>query len=172
MDFKSLELQSAARTRLDASIDVATRRTLPLHFLRYFTSFRTSSCRRRAPACPGRKVASVLLALWSPKGGSGTSVFAAACALVLAREIGSAGGVRIADLDGDQPAIFGLGADPELGLLDWLGAGPEAPTEALDRLLVEVAPGVGLLPRGGTARETRARTARTGFPTRRSRPPG
>lgn len=94
----------------------------------------------------------MLLALWSPKGGSGTSVFAAACALVLAREIGSAGGVRIADLDGDQPAIFGLGADPELGLLDWLGAGPEAPTEALDRLLVEVAPGVGLLPRGGTAR--------------------
>ena len=94
----------------------------------------------------------MLLALWSPKGGSGTSVFAAACALVLAREIGSAGGVRIADLDGDQPAIFGLGADPELGLLDWLGAGPEAPTEALDRLLIEVAPGVGLLPRGGTAR--------------------
>jgi hypothetical protein len=97
----------------------------------------------------------VLLALWSPKGGSGTSVFTAACAVVLARdarETGTAGGARVADLDGDQPAIFGLGADPELGLLDWLGAGPEAPTEALDRMLVEVAPGVGLLPRGGTAR--------------------
>ena len=94
----------------------------------------------------------MLLALWSPKGGSGTSVFTAACALVLARELGAPGGVRVSDLDGDQPAIFGLGADPELGLLDWLGAGPEAPTEALDRLLVEVAPGVGLLPRGGTGR--------------------
>ena len=94
----------------------------------------------------------MLLALWSPKGGSGTSVFTAACALVLAREFGAASGVRVADLDGDQPAIFGLGADPELGLVDWLGAGPEAPTEALDRLLIEVAPGVGLLPRGGTAR--------------------
>jgi cellulose biosynthesis protein BcsQ len=97
----------------------------------------------------------VLLALWSPKGGSGTSVFTAACAVVLARdarELGSAGGARVADLDGDQPAIFGLGADPELGLVDWLRAGPEAPTEALDRLLVEVAPGVGLLPQGGGAR--------------------
>jgi cellulose biosynthesis protein BcsQ len=93
----------------------------------------------------------VLLALWSPKGGSGTSVFTAACAVVLARDAGAAGVVRVADLDGDQPAIFALGADPELGLLDWLGAGPEAPTEALDRLLVEVAPGIGLLPRGGRA---------------------
>jgi MinD superfamily P-loop ATPase len=46
----------------------------------------------------------VLLALWSPKGGSGTSVLAAACALVLGRR----GGARLADLDGDQPALFGL----------------------------------------------------------------
>ena len=80
----------------------------------------------------------MLLALWSPKGGSGTSVFAASLALVLAR--GAASGCRLADLDGDQPAIFGLGAEPELGLLDWLAAGPETPTEALDRLAVEVAP--------------------------------
>ncbi|MDQ1431533.1 MAG: hypothetical protein QOF40_2135 [Actinomycetota bacterium] len=97
----------------------------------------------------------MLVALWSPKGGSGTSVFTAACAVVLARdarELGTAGAVRVADLDGDQPAIFGLGAEPELGLVDWLGAGPEAPTEALDRLLVEAATGVALLPRGGTGR--------------------
>ena len=39
------------------------------------------------------------------------------------------------------PPIFGLGADPDVGLADWLDAGPEAPTEALDRLLVEVAAG-------------------------------
>jgi Flp pilus assembly CpaE family ATPase len=94
----------------------------------------------------------VLIALWSAKGGSGTSVFTAACAVVLAREVrdtGHATGVRVADLAGDLPAIFGLGADPPLGLADWLAAGPEAPTDALDRLLVEVAPGVGLLPRGG-----------------------
>jgi hypothetical protein len=98
----------------------------------------------------------VLIALWSAKGGSGTSVLTAACAVVLARgardDDGHGRGVRIADLAGDQPANFGLGADPALGLVDWLGAGPEAPTDALDRLLVEVAPGIGLLPRGGEDR--------------------
>jgi hypothetical protein len=104
----------------------------------------------------------VLVALWSAKGGSGTSVFTAACAIVLARDTrhsGDARGVRVADLAGDQPAIFGLGADPALGLADWLGAGPEAPTEALDRLLVEVAPGIGMLPRGGQKRAAAAAPA-------------
>ena len=61
-----------------------------------------------------------LLTLWSPKGGSGTSVFAAACALVLARGPGA----RLVDLGGDQPAIFGLGAEPRTGVADWLEAGP------------------------------------------------
>lgn len=91
----------------------------------------------------------MLLALWSPKGGSGTSVLAATCSLVVARE---AGAVRLGDLDGDQPAIFGLGGEPPIGLVDWLNAGPEAPGEALDRLAVEAAPGVALLPRGGSER--------------------
>ncbi len=86
----------------------------------------------------------MLVALWSPKGGSGTSVLAAACALVLARH----GGVRLADLDGDQPAIFGLAVDPDTGLLDWLATGAEAPPDALDRLTIEAAPGVALVPRG------------------------
>jgi cellulose biosynthesis protein BcsQ len=90
----------------------------------------------------------MLIALWSPKGGSGTSVLAAALAVVLAREPSS--GCRLGDLGGDQPAIFGLGAEPELGLTDWLTAGPETPTEALDRLSIEVAPGVALLPLGGS----------------------
>jgi hypothetical protein len=47
------------------------------------------------------------------------------------------GGARLADLDGDQPALFGLASDPPTGLVDWLGAGPEAPTDALERLTVE-----------------------------------
>lgn len=86
----------------------------------------------------------MLLALWSPKGGSGTSVLAAACAAVLARR----GGCRLADLAGDQPAILGLGADPETGLAEWLATGPDAPVDALDRLAVEVAPGLTLIPPG------------------------
>lgn len=87
----------------------------------------------------------MLLALWSPKGGSGTSVLAAACALVLARR---ADGARLADLVGDQPAIFGLASDPEAGLSEWLAAGPSAPVDALARFSVVAAPGVALLPRG------------------------
>src|SRR5262245_66504288 len=65
-----------------------------------------------------RRRGAVLLVLWSPKGGSGTSVLAAACALVLGRR----GGARIADLDGDQPALFGLAWDRPPGtgaLLRW-----------------------------------------------------
>jgi hypothetical protein len=95
----------------------------------------------------------MLLALWSPKGGAGTSVLAAACALVLARR---AEGARLADLGGDQPAIFALVSDPGTGLADWLAAGPEAPADALDRLSVTAAPGVALLPRGGSPDRTLA----------------
>jgi MinD-like ATPase involved in chromosome partitioning or flagellar assembly len=90
----------------------------------------------------------MLLVLWSSKGGSGTSTLAAACALVLARQ----GGARLADLEGDQAALFGMGDDPPTGLADWLAAGPEAPTEALERLAVEAAPGVALIPRGAPPR--------------------
>jgi hypothetical protein len=91
----------------------------------------------------------MLLALWSPKGGAGTSVLAAACALVLARR---ADGARLADLAGDQPAIFALSSEPATGLGDWLAAGPEAPADALERLTVVAAPGIALLPRGSADR--------------------
>ncbi len=88
-----------------------------------------------------------LLSFWSPKGGSGTSVVAAACAIHAAHVLGA---VRLVDLRGDQPAILGLGADPETGVADWLAAGPTAPTDALDRLGVEIVLGLSLLARGGT----------------------
>ncbi len=93
-----------------------------------------------------------LLAIWSPKGGSGTSVVAAACSLVLARTAPT----RLVDLAGDQPAVLGLGTDPETGLADWLATGPGAPAEVLDRLAVTVVPDLALLPLGGaTAPERR-----------------
>jgi hypothetical protein len=96
----------------------------------------------------------MLSAFWSATGGSGTSVITAACAVALARravETDHGPGARVADLAGDLPAVFGLGADPDVGLVDWLAAGPEAPTDALDRLLVDVGSGLALLPRGGRA---------------------
>ena len=89
----------------------------------------------------------MLLALWSPKGGSGTSVVAAALALLAA----GGGDTRLADFGGDQPGILGLlSTAPGLhdGLVGWLAAGASAPTEWLDRLAVPVVPGLSLLPRG------------------------
>ena len=91
----------------------------------------------------------MLLALWSPKGGSGTSVVSAAVALVAAGR----GETRLADLGGDQPAILGLSLFPaDLGVSDglvgWLAGGPSSPTEWLDEMAVPVVPGLALLPRG------------------------
>ena len=86
----------------------------------------------------------MLVCFWSPKGGSGTSVVAAAAALVLARETDA----RIVDLAGDQPAVLGFAHDPVPGLLDWMRAGPGAPSDALDHLAVDVAPRLTLLPAG------------------------
>jgi hypothetical protein len=87
----------------------------------------------------------VLLALWSPKGGSGTSVVAAALALVSAAR----GETRLADFAGDQPAILGLPPLTSLAtLVDWLAAGPSTPTEWLDDMAIPVVPGLALLPGG------------------------
>jgi hypothetical protein len=86
----------------------------------------------------------MLLTFWSPKAGAGTSVLAAVCASLLARTID----VRVADLDGDQCAIFGLPGDGSFGCSDWLQAGPVAPADALDRIEVAVAPHLTLVPYG------------------------
>jgi len=86
----------------------------------------------------------VLVCFWSPKGGSGTSVVTAAAGLLLARSEPA----RIADLTGDQPAVLGMPDDPDPGLHDWLRAGAQAPTEALDHFGVDVGAGLTLLPAG------------------------
>lgn len=100
----------------------------------------------------------MLIALWSPKGGCGTTVVATALALI-AR---SASDVLLVDLAGDVPVVLGL-PDPAQrspgerspaeragrpGVADWLGASHDVPTDALARLEIEVAPGLRLLPCG------------------------
>ena len=89
----------------------------------------------------------MLVACWSAKGGSGTTVVAVALASVLART--SPTGALLVDLDGDVPAVLGLPEPDSPGVAGWLAAGPEVPTDALGRLTVAGSGGVDVLPVGG-----------------------
>lgn len=96
----------------------------------------------------------MLVACWSAKGGSGTTVVAAALALSFAR---TAGGAVLADLAGDAPCVLGMHEPDGPGLTEWLGAGASVPADALSRIEVEAAPGLWLLPRGGGSADATAR---------------
>jgi MinD-like ATPase involved in chromosome partitioning or flagellar assembly len=87
----------------------------------------------------------MLIACWSVKGGSGTTVVSAALAVALASQ---PGGALLVDMAGDLPAALGVAEPAGPGLGEWLRAGPEVPDDALGRLEVEVAPGLTLLPAG------------------------
>jgi len=87
----------------------------------------------------------VLIACWSPKGGSGTTVVSTALGLILA---GTKGAALLVDLAGDVPAALGLPEPDGPGLAEWLAAGPEVPDDALSRLEVDAAPGLRLLAQG------------------------
>jgi hypothetical protein len=89
----------------------------------------------------------VLVSCWSAKGGSGTTVVAAALAAVLART--SPAGAVLADLAGDVPAVLGLPEPTGPGLAEWLAAGPSVPPDALGRLEVAAGGGLAVVPRGG-----------------------
>lgn len=96
----------------------------------------------------------MLVACWSSKGGSGTTVVAASLSLLLARR---GDGALLADLAGDAPAALGLAEPAGPGLAGWLAAGPDVPADALARLEVSAEPGLALLPRGeGPLVEARA----------------
>ena len=88
----------------------------------------------------------MLVACWSSKGGSGTTVVATALSLVLSRR-GHAGAV-LADLAGDAPAALGVPEPSGPGLTGWLAAGDDVPPDALARLEVPSGDGLSLLPRG------------------------
>lgn len=93
----------------------------------------------------------MLIACWSAKGGSGTTVVACSLAVLLARR--SAEPAVLADLAGDAPAALGLPEPPGPGLFDWIAAGPDVPGDGLDRLTVEASPNLVLLPRGSWSRQ-------------------
>ena len=85
----------------------------------------------------------MLIACWSVKGGSGTTVVASALALLHART--APAGALLADLVGDVPAALGIPEPAGPGLAAWLGAADDVGADALERLAVPVAPGLDLL---------------------------
>jgi len=89
----------------------------------------------------------MIIACWSVKGGSGTTVVASALAVLLAR---ASSGVLLVDLVGDGPAVLGLPEPGGPGLAEWL-ADPAHPADVLDRLIAPVSAGLELLPAGSVA---------------------
>jgi MinD-like ATPase involved in chromosome partitioning or flagellar assembly len=97
----------------------------------------------------------MLVACWSSKGGSGTTVVAATLAVLLAR--GTAGGALIADLAGDVPAALGVPDPTGPGVAEWLASGDDVPADALTRLEHPAGDRLRVLPRGeGPLRPERA----------------
>src|SRR5436190_24321601 len=81
---------------------------------------------------------------WSPKGGSGTTVVAAALAVLSSRERTTV----LIDLGGDAPAALGLGVAGDPGVLDWIEA-PHADDDSLFRLATGYSDELALIGRGG-----------------------
>ncbi|CAN5650808.1 hypothetical protein BH10ACT2_BH10ACT2_02350 [soil metagenome] len=84
---------------------------------------------------------------WSAKGGSGTTVIAAALALVLSQRSAATHPTTIVDLAGDLPAALGIAEPVGPGVRDWM-ASPTADAPALERLHVAVSDTLQLLPVG------------------------
>ena len=83
---------------------------------------------------------------WSVKGGSGTTVVAAALAVVQSRRAGSA---LLVDVAGDALAALGCeGNESGAGVRSWLCADPTVGTDALAALEVRVGPELSVLASG------------------------
>ena len=84
-----------------------------------------------------------LTVCWSAKGGSGTTVVAAALAL------GSSNDSLLIDLDGELPAALGVPEPSGQGLSDWFAS--DAPERSILDLAAAVAGTTRLVPRGPAA---------------------
>lgn len=86
----------------------------------------------------------MIIACWSVKGGSGTTVVSSALAVLLAR---AQPGVLLVDLAGEVTTVLGLPEPRGPGVADWLAA-PEHPPDVLSRLVVPAGAGLDVLPVG------------------------
>ncbi len=80
---------------------------------------------------------------WSAKGGSGTTVVAAALALVLSQRHPA----LLIDLGGDSPAALGIAEPHGPGIAEWF-ASPTADSAAISRLAVDATDALQLIPLG------------------------
>lgn len=88
----------------------------------------------------------MLVTVWSPKGGVGTTLSAVVLASVLARSHE----VRLVDLGGDVPALCGATVESGFGVADWLQAGGAAPSDALGSVTHDIGEPFRVVPFGGT----------------------
>ena len=88
----------------------------------------------------------VVIVCWSVKGGNGTTVVAAALALVLAQH--HEAGARLIDMSGDTPSALGMSEPASEGIAEWLSATDHPGAEALNNLMLPVTAHLGVIPRG------------------------
>jgi MinD-like ATPase involved in chromosome partitioning or flagellar assembly len=88
----------------------------------------------------------MVIACWSAKGGSGTTVVAVSLARMSADA--RASGALLIDLAGDAPAALGVPEPDGPGIAEWLRAGDDVPADGLARIEHDVGNGLGLVCRG------------------------
>jgi len=87
-----------------------------------------------------------MIVCWSVKGGSGTTVVAAALALVAAQRLDV--GARLIDMSGDIPSALGMSEPASEGIAEWLSATDHPGADALNNLMLPVTAHLGVIPRG------------------------
>jgi hypothetical protein len=85
-----------------------------------------------------------MYACWSVKGGSGTTVFAAALSLSLAEKREKA---TVIDFGGDMPSVLGMAEPAGRGIRDWL-ADPLRSDDSLQRLRLDATSRLAIVPAG------------------------
>jgi hypothetical protein len=86
----------------------------------------------------------VVIACWSPKGGSGTTVVAVS----LARLLAGSGGALLVDLGGDAAAALGYPEPTGPGVAEWLAVGDRVPADGLARIEHRLSEELSLVRRG------------------------
>ena len=87
-----------------------------------------------------------MIVCWSVKGGSGTTVVAAALALILAQR--HEAGARLIDMSGDTPSALGMSEPASEGIYEWISATDHPGADALNNLMLPVTAHLGVIPRG------------------------